>query len=184
MALPDYPMISVQDYLTLDSVSQVRYEYLDGELRMQAGGSMNHSRISVETIVTLSHLLQDSSCEVYNSDVRVKLSESRYVYPDVVVSCDTRDQDQGNMIRYPRVIFEVLSPSTEAFDRGQKFAAYRECSSLQEYVLINSQQKLVEIYTRDGTSWTLRTFRAKDEVELTSLAIHFPIAALYRRTKL
>src|SRR5713226_5690459 len=113
MALPDYPMMSVQDYLALDSVSQVRYEYLDGELRMQAGGSMNHSRISVETIITLSHFLQDGPCEVYNSDVRVKLSESRYVYPDVVVSCDTRDQEQGDMIRYLRVIFEVLFPSHE-----------------------------------------------------------------------
>ena len=124
MVLPDYPMMSVQDYFALDGASQIRYEYLDEELRMQAGGSMNHSHIDAESLITLSRFL------------------------------------------------------TEAFGREQKFVAYRESSSLQEYVLINSQQPLVEVYTCAEASWTLRTFKAKDKVELTSLNIHFPVAAL------
>src|ERR1700686_2326626 len=150
MALPEYPHISIEDYLILDKNSaDARYEYLDGELRMLAGGSVYHSIIAANISGIIYGLLGDNNpCTVYNSDIRLQLSKSRYVYPDVTISCDPRDQELGNTIHYPRVVIEILSPSTEVIDRIKKFAYYRACASIQEYVMIDSQQILVEVYRR------------------------------------
>jgi Uma2 family endonuclease len=152
MALPEYPNIPIEDYLTLDHNSaNARYEYLDGELRMLAGGSVYHSIIAANITGILYGLLGNNSpCTVYNSDIRLQLSKSRYVYPNVTISCDQRDQEQGDTIQYPRIVIEVLSPSTEITDRIKKFAYYRECQSVQEYIMIDSQKISVEIYRREG----------------------------------
>lgn len=185
MALPKYPMIDVEDYLTLDRNSQnARYEYLDGELRMLAGGSIYHSVIIANLTSILHRLLEDTPCCVYNSDVRVQLSKSYYVYPDVTVSCDPRDLEPDEMIHYPHVVIEVLSPTTEATDRGKKFIAYREHETVQEYVIVDSQSILIEVYHREEGKWTLSTYGPESEVRLESLDIQFPIDGVYRRLKL
>jgi hypothetical protein len=121
MALPEYPLMDVEDYLLLVRNSQnARYEYLDGELRMLAGGTTYHSRIAVNLASAIQEGLGDSTCCVFNSDIHLKLSESRYVQPDVTVSCDQRDQELDEAIQYPCLVVEVLSPSTESLDRGKK----------------------------------------------------------------
>ncbi|QBD80533.1 Uma2 family endonuclease [Ktedonosporobacter rubrisoli] len=97
---------------------------------MLAGGSINHALVIANLIGILYGALRGKPCRVYNSDIRLQLSKARYVYPDITVSCDERDKGQGDSIRYPRLVVEVLSPSTEAFDRGRKAAYYRECASL------------------------------------------------------
>jgi Uma2 family endonuclease len=182
MALPEYPNIGVEDYLLLDNNStESRYEYLDGELKMLAGGSTYHSIIAANVAGLLFGLLGDSPCTVYNSDIRLQLSKSRYVYPDVTISCDPRDQELGNTIHHPRVVIEILSPSTEIIDRIKKFAYYRACASIQEYVMIDSQQILVEVYRRKDKGWFLTTFGLEDNLELESLNIQMPVKDIYRK---
>ncbi|HZR43627.1 MAG TPA: Uma2 family endonuclease [Ktedonobacteraceae bacterium] len=184
MALPKYPIMDIEDYLTLDRNSKnARYEYLEGELRMLAGGSIYHSIIIANLTSILHRLLEDSPCCVYNSDIRVQLSEARYVYPDITISCDQRDLGPGDMIHYPRVIVEVLSPSTEAIDRGRKFLYYRECPTVQEYVMVDAQSMLIEVYHREDGKWTLSPFGPGSEVRLESVNIQFPIDTAYRKIK-
>ncbi|HZO72724.1 MAG TPA: Uma2 family endonuclease [Ktedonobacteraceae bacterium] len=181
VAQPYRRHMSVEDYLTLDrSSDEVRYEYIDGNAYMLAGGSANHSLISSNLIRELSMALRGSSCLVYTSDMRVRLSEQRYVYPDVAVSCDPRDRGSVESLQYPRLIVEVLSPGTEAYDRGKKFGFYRTCPSIKEYVLVDSLQPSVEIYRHEqGVFWVLHPLGMSDQVELRSLGVSFPVAAIY-----
>jgi Uma2 family endonuclease len=158
MALPHYPYISVDDYLILDRTSKdARYEYLDGELYMLAGGSNDHSLIAANLIGILQQALEDSPCRVYTSDVRLQLSEKRYVHPDTLVSCDQDDIEQEDTISHPSFVTEVLSPTTETIDRVKKAIYYRECESIQEYLLIDSQRIFVELYRRDRGVWHIHT---------------------------
>jgi Uma2 family endonuclease len=184
--LPHRPSMSIEEYLDLDRrSSETRYEYLDGYVRMLAGGTPDHAKIAANVIGVLYGVLEGSTCGVYTSDVRVCLSETRYVYPDIAVSCDARDQEQEEMIQYPCLIVEVLSPSTEAYDRGRKLAYYRQCPSIREYVLVDSQRQTVEVFRREkNTFWTYHAFGSGDEVELASLSVRFPLVKLYRNVVL
>jgi len=180
---PHRLFMSVEEYLAFDRSSMdTRYEFIDGIVTMLAGGTVNHSRVCVNLIVALNSLLRGKSCMVYNSDMRMGISATRYVYPDISVSCDPRDQEQGDrdIIQYPCVVFELLSASTEAYDRGRKFDCYRVCPTLQEYVLVDTQQQAIDLYRRQTENlWTFYPFRSGDEVELKSLSIRFPIASVY-----
>lgn len=183
---PHRPSMSIEEYLDLDRrSSETRYEYIDGYVRMLAGGTPDHAKIAANVIGVLYGVLEGSTCGVYTSDVRVCLSETRYVYPDIAVSCDARDQEQEEMIQYPCLIVEVLSPSTEAYDRGRKLAYYRQCPSIREYVLVDSQRQTVEVFRREkNTFWTYHAFGPGDEVELASLSVRFPLVKLYRNVVL
>jgi Uma2 family endonuclease len=184
--LPHRPSMSIEAYLDLDRrSSETRYEYIDGYVRMLAGGTPDHAKIAANVIGVLYGILEGSSCSVYTSDVRVCLAETRYVYPDVSVSCDAWDQEQEEMIQYPCLIVEVLSPSTEAYDRGRKLAFYRQCPSIREYVLVDSQRQTVEVFRREkNTFWTYHAFGPGDDVELASLGVRFPLVKLYRNVVL
>lgn len=178
---PHQPFLSVEDYLQLDSNSfETRYEYVDGYVTMLSGGTANHATIGVNVTSILRSLLRGSPCRVYNSDLRVRIAETRYFYPDATVSCDERDRGQTDMIRSPRLVVEVLSTSTEAHDRGKKFSYYRECPTIEEYVLINTQYPSVEVFQHEKNAlWTFHAFGPDDEVKLASIAVHFPVAAVY-----
>lgn len=180
-ALPLRPSMNIEEYLQLDKTSiEVRYEYINGHVTMLAGGTANHATIGANVISILHHLLRGGPCCVFTSDLRVQLSETRYVYPDVTISCDERDRGRVEKIQHPRLIVEILSPSTEAYDRGRKFAYYRQCPTIQEYVLIDSQHQDVEVYRREKNRfWTFHAFEPDDDVELVSLGVRFPIAAVY-----
>lgn len=186
VAKPDRLMMSVEDYLALERNSvEARYEFIDGYAYMLAGGTADHSTISINMTSLLNNLLRGSPCRVYNSDLKVRLSQRRYVYPDASVSCDQRDRGSIDTVQFPRLIVEVLSSSTEAYDRGRKFAFYRACPTVQEYVLVDTQRQAVEVYRRKAdTLWTLHPFGPGDQVELASLSLSFPIAALYENVAL
>jgi Uma2 family endonuclease len=183
VADPHRLFMSVEEYLALDHSSlDARYEFIDGIVTMLAGGTVNHSRISVNLIVILDRMLHGKSCMICNSDMRLEISATRYVYPDISVSCDQRDQEQGDrdVIQYPCIVFEVLSASTEAYDRGRKFDYYRACPTLREYVLVDTQQQAIDLYRRQTENlWTFHPFRAGDEIELKSTNIRFLIASAY-----
>ena len=178
--------VSVDEWRSLNRDAQtVRYEYIDGRIYMMAGGTANHSRISINVVRAIEDALGDSPCNIYNSDLSVRLSETRYTLPDAYVTCSEQDQGEIDMVLSPKVIVEVLSESTEAYDRGKKFAFYRQCPTIEEYVLISTDNQTVEVFHRTAESWMeyhARVYGPGDMVELVSLNIHFPLDVLYRRT--
>lgn len=177
--------MSVDDYLQLDRASQdVRYEYIDGHAYALAGGTIAHARIALNMTKLLDERLQEP-CHVYTSDVRVRLSESRYVYPDITVSCAKNDwQEQADTVHSPSLVVEVLSPTTERYDRGKKFAYYQKCPTIREYVLVNAQFQGVEIFCRKGDMWIYQRFTPGQQVVLESLDIRFPVTLLYERVEI
>ncbi len=186
IAQPHRSRMSIEEYLRLDRESiEERYEYIDGYAYMLAGGTANHSTICVNITSLLNSHLSNSACRVYNSDMKVRLSETRYVYPDASISCDERDRGTAETLRFPRLVIEVLSPSTEAYDRSQKFDCYRECTTIEEYVLIDAQRQAIDVYRRARKDlWTLHFFRSGDIVELSSLNVSLPLSALYQNVLL
>jgi len=185
MAQRKYLVMSVEDYLILNRNSKdMRYEYLDGDVRMLAGGSPDHSIIIANLTAAIKGPLKGNPCRVYNSDVQLKLSEKRYVFPDITISCDERDRNQKETIHYPLVVVEVLSPTTEATDRGKKAAYYRACPTIQEYVMVDSEEVFVEVHRREEGRWTINIFEPGDTITLESLSIHFPIEDAYEGTSL
>lgn len=175
---------SLEEYFAiLESDPEHRYEYLDGYIYMMTGGSPDHSIIGANIGRILGNLLLDRRCIVYNSDLYVELAEDCRVCPDATVSCDPRDRGAKDAIHYPCLVAEVLSPSTEARDRGKKSLRYRACSSIQEYLLIDAESPVVELFRREkGNFWRLYTLGQDDSIELTSLGIQFPVAEVYRNT--
>lgn len=185
-ANPNRRYMSVAEFMAMARASQDnKYEYLDGEVRAMAGGTAAHSWLAINMVKLLDEQLQSGPCRVFNSDMWVKLSEKRYVLPDATVSCDVADGVGDNTyIESPHLIVEVLSPGTEKFDRGKKFAAYQELASVQEYVLVSSEYQKVEVFQRFGDGeWECRVYGPGQEVYLDSLDIRFTVQELYARTR-
>lgn len=177
------PLMTVDEYLAMERESVERHEYVDGRVMLMAGGTINHGVLSLRFGGQLMVALDTGSCRPCSSDVRVQLSEHQYVYPDVSVTCDPRDQGDLDTIRFPVVIAEVLSPSTEAYDRGRKFDLNRECPTIQDYVLINSAYQQVEVYRRTPDDpWLFYVYGPEDVVELPSINVRIPVSTIYRGT--
>ncbi len=180
MALEHVPFMSVEEYFELDEQNpDVRYEYLDGYVYMMSGGSANHAMIAGNIHAILRNLLRGSSCRAYNSDMKVRVSANRYFLPDVTGTCDPRDRGTTTIIQSPRLVVEVLSPGTEARDRGIKLQAYLACPSIEEYVLVNYRTMRIEKYHKEQKRWMYDAYEARDEVELASINVHFPIVEVY-----
>jgi Uma2 family endonuclease len=185
MAQREYPTIDIEDYLMLDRNSKnARYEYLDGELKMLAGGSPYHAAIIANLTIAIGKFLADSPCWIYNSDVRLQLSPTRYVHPDVTVSCNEQDHESDDVIQFPCLVIEVLSPGTEAIDRIKKLAYYQECPTIQEYLMVDSLSIRIEAYHREEDGWKLRIYGPESTIKLESLNIQFPIKDIYRGMRL
>jgi Uma2 family endonuclease len=183
VAQPSWRHMTVEEWRELQRTSHdVKYEYLDGQVYAMAGGTLDHGRIGLNVGSILTDKLDGSPCRVYNSDVAVRLSSKYYTLPDATVTCDERDRGRVTEIQSPRVIVEVLSDSTEARDRGEKFMRSRQHPMVREYVLVSTQYQAVEVYRRTPEGWMLHTYGSGDTVELTSIGISFPLAALYKYT--
>src|SRR5260370_4475094 len=182
VALPRDPSMSVEEYLQIDRSSiETRYEYIDGYVSMLAGGTLDHVTIGANIISILRRSLRGSRCRVFTSDARVRISRTRFVYPDASVSCDEQDRGQNDNVQSPRLVVEVLSPSTEGYDRGQKFGFYRDCPTIQEFLLIDAQRPMLEVYRRERHDlWLLRAYRIDEEVELANLGVHFEVSEVYK----
>ena len=181
VAEPQSRRLSPQEYLDWEATQDIKHEYLDGEVFAMTGGTIAHNLISGNFYALLKSHLRGKGCRVFIADVKVQVSErGAYFYPDVMVSCDERDRPAVNLIQHPCLIIEVLSPTTEAFDRGEKFRRYRQLSSLQEYVLIDTSSISVDRFRRlSETQWELQSFTAEDTLELTSIDWYGAIALLY-----
>ena len=159
-----------------------KYEFIEGRIRLMAGATLVHAQIEANIVTALNMALRETECNVYSSSANVSISATRYVYPDITVSCDPQDRDTADTLLQPRLVIEVLSPSTEAYDRSEKFGYYRDCSAIEEYVLVDSQQPLVEVYRRESSNlWTLRFFGLHMAIELASIGVRFSVNAVYEK---
>jgi Uma2 family endonuclease len=178
--------MTLDEYRELERTSHdAKYEYIDGQVWAMSGGSRAHGRIGSNVVRLLEDALDDIPCHTYNSDVRVRLSATRYTYPNASVSCDPGDDEttEGLEVQSPHLIVEVLSDSTEAYDRGRKFMRYQACASMQEYVLIGTDYQAVEVFRRTSEGWTAyHLYRPGDAIELMGASVRIPVSALYRRT--
>ena len=177
-----FPKLTPEEYFAWEEHQQVKHEYFDGEVFGMSGGTKEHGRIGLNVTTMLDLHLSEGGCQFFNSDVRVKLQESeKYTYPDASVTCDERDQETSQYITYPCLIVEVLSPSTEAYDRGNKFELYRKSTSLREYMLVSADKIAIDLHQKnDRNRWELIYYRAGDTVELESINLTFPIERIYR----
>ncbi|PSB56153.1 Uma2 family endonuclease [Chamaesiphon polymorphus] len=182
VARESLPRFTPEEYFAWEEQQEVKHEYFNGEVYAMSGGTQNHGRIAVRLVSLIDNHLDDSDCAVFNSDVRVKIEESeKYVYPDASVTCDARDRDTPNYVAYPCLIIEVLSPSTEAYDRGKKFKLYQRSSSLIDYVLVSAEEIEIDIFHKNERGiWEVVNYVAGDTVEIASIDLNFAIERVYR----
>jgi Uma2 family endonuclease len=176
------PQLTPEEYFAWEEKQVDKHEYINGEVYAMSSGSKNHSLISVRFITLFSNHLESSGCETGNSDLRVNIFESNdYTYPDVSVTCDERDKNTTQYITYPCLIVEVLSGSTEAYDRGGKFRMYRNNPVLQDYLLVSSTKIEMDLYHKNNTGeWIIINYKEGDTVELKSIHLSFAIEHVYR----
>jgi len=186
IALSDRPSMTPSDYLAWEPQQPQKYEYLNGQAYAMTGGSIPHNDIAINLIALLKPHLRGSPCKINASDAKVCVNpQNAYFYPDLVVTCDPRDRGAIEALRYPCLIIEVLSPSTDSYDRGQKFRHYRRLTSLKEYILISSDRIAVDRFClNDRQKWELTSYEAGDLVELSSIALSLPIEQIYENVTL
>jgi Uma2 family endonuclease len=187
MSLSATQWISPEEYLEFERAAEAKHEYLDGAIYAMAGASLQHAEIVTNTLVSLLPQLRGSPNRVLISNMRVKVSDTGlYTYPDILVvgGGAQLEDDHRDTLLNPTVIGEVLSPSTEAYDRGDKFAQYRRLCSLREYLLISQDRCRVEQYVRAGEEWVLTEFTGPDaRVPLESIGCALPLAEVYEQVE-
>ncbi len=182
--------LSPEEYITLErkaipDADAVRSEYVNGRIVAMSGASRAHNLISINISGELRNQLKEGGCETYKGEMRVSTpSTSSYFYPDVVVVCEEPrfEDDVFDTLLNPIIIVEVLSPSTEAYDRGEKLLHYQQLESLKEYILVSQDKVNVERYLRKPNEWGYTSFRELDDVlPLTSIQCELPLQEIYER---
>lgn len=181
--------ISEDEYLAIDRAAEFRSEFLDGEMIAMSGGSIRHAQLQANLLGELFAAIRGSDCRMYTSDFRVRVSKTRmYAYPDASVVCGkpVLADERQDILLNPAVIFEILSPSTEKYDRGVKFQNYRTIDSLMDYILVAQDAVRVEHYTRgDDNTWTLRDHQTlEEELKIVSIGVSLPLSRIYDRVEL
>ena len=170
-----------EEYFAWEEQQLEKHELIDGRVYAMSGGTKNHSVIAINSLLLIRSHLRGSQCQVFNSDLKINiLHTANYTYPDLSVTCDDRDREHPLYITYPCLIVEVLSPKTEAYDRGKKFEKYRRNPNLIDYVLVSSDEVAIDIYHKKETGeWVILSYRKGDVVELKSIGLSLPIEQFY-----
>jgi Uma2 family endonuclease len=189
IAHPHPQLMTPQEYLDWEETQSLKYEYIDGQVFAMTGGTIPHNDIAINLTTALKTHLRGQGCKVQMADAKVGVSQNGpFHYPDVMVTCDPRDQRARQVIYHPCLIVEVLSPSTEAVDRGRKFRHYRRVDTLKEYVLVDADRMSVECYRlNEKGKWELTVYSLEEptanpsdlEVYFTSVNFQCPISLLY-----
>lgn len=183
MSAAPIPRLDGETYLALDRKAEWKSELHDGEMFPMEAVSVNHAAIDINVSAVLKARLAGTGCRAYGSPLRVQISKSRYVYPDFQIVCGKVDVIDGleDTVTNPKVIIEILSPSTAGHDRGKKFQFYQQVPSLAEYVLISQDQPRVEVFTKQADEvWTLHFFDgAERTAKLESIEVELPLAELF-----
>ena len=190
MVLPEtfLPAIAPEQYLEIERASEIRHEFLDGLVYAMAGESRDHSRICFNLAGIIQPQLKDRPCEGFSPNMKVRAGlGGLYAYPDLMIVCGEAifHDEHGDVLLNPTVIFEVLSPSTEKYDRGEKFLRYQQIESLQDYVMVSQDNPRVEHHHRqpDGT-WNATEVNGLDAVlVLSSIDCRISFDEVYRNTK-
>ncbi len=176
--------ISKLEYLATEADSNIRHEYVDGDVYAMAGASENHGKICINLTVILGTHFRDRPCDVFASDMKLSIeSRNCYYYPDLMVTCDERDRGR-DLKEYPLLIIEILSKSTQNIDLGKKLSDYQQIETLQEYIAISQTQPLIICYRRmDGGLWLVKTYTkpTDDRVRLESIELEIDLDEIYRK---
>jgi Uma2 family endonuclease len=181
VASSDTSYMSPPEYLEWEEQQDIKHEYINGQVFAMTGGTIPHNDIAFNLASGLRNHLKGSKCRVNIADAKVGVSETgQFTYPDVVVSCHPKDKKALKFIQFPSLVVEVLSPSTEAYDRGGKFQLYRQIPTLQEYVLISADKVGLDCFRlNDRGLWELHPFVEGNEVYLVSVDFRFPLSLVY-----
>ena len=179
--------LTPEEYLAFERKATTKHEYLNGQIVAMSGASFAHNFITVNIATHLNIQLMDGECRVATSDMRVKVTEiDSYFYPDVVVVCGepVPEDNVFDTLLNPTVIVEVLSPSTETYDRGEKFEHYQQIASLKDYILISQDKVHIEHYCRQETGWLQTEFaELEDVLSLRSIDCELRLQDVYRRVE-
>ena len=182
IALSDHTHLTPEEYLAFEATSDIRHEYVDGELYAMAGTSKNHNLVSGNLYLLLRRYLQNSGCMTFMADIKVKLQTGRrFFYPDLVVTCDPEDNTSELFVEKPKLIIEVLSPSTKNFDQTAKFLYYRTIPSLEEYLLVGTESPFIQCFRRQTQDiWTLQIYEGLEAIaHLDSFDLDAPLTDIY-----
>lgn len=185
MGLPEHnhQLYTIAEYLELERQTGIKYEYEDGEVFAMAGGSAVHSRIGTNVTGELRQVLKRKLCNEYNSDLKIAINEEKYRYADASVICGPVEYYDENLeaAKNPTLIVEVLSESSESYDRGEKFKKYRQISTFREYVLIEQRFPLVEVFFKiDEKTWQYRVYEQLNQmVQLNSIEAEISMEEIY-----
>jgi Uma2 family endonuclease len=183
MSRPAHRRYTIGEFVRLEEYSNVRHEFLDGQVYAMAGGTPEHGSRAANVIGLLTAQLRGRPCRVQTSDVRIRVASTGLdTYPDVSVVCgrEERDRDDPDAIANPILLVEVLSPSTEEYDRGEKFDHYQRIDSLREVVFVAHDEWRVEVMRRVGSGWTSIAARRGESLVLESVACTLPVDEIYR----
>ncbi len=175
------PRFTPEEYFAWEEQQLHRHEYIDGEVYAMSSGTINYGDIAGNFLALLKAHMRGRGCKTLNSDCRANILDStNYVYPDISVTCDDRDKTIPQYISYPCLIVEVLSPSTEAYDRGDKFRMYRRNPNLRDYVLVDASKVAIDLYRRDEAgNWYIVNYEAGDSIDLQGVNLTFSIEQIY-----
>lgn len=183
MAAAAKPVITEAEYLAYDLAHEARCEFVNGEIIAMAGASERHELLVMNLGRVIGNCLRGRTCRVYGSNLRIKTDDTgMYAYPDATVVCGASRVLGTNPVTLtnPHVVFEVLSETTEKYDRGAKFAHYRHLRSLKAYVLVASDERRVEVYARnDNNTWTMAEAVGTGEVGIAAIDVAFELTTLY-----
>lgn len=186
IASPQPQKMTAPEYLEWEPRQALRYEYCDGEVLAMSGGTKGHDELAFNLRRALIDRVEEQGCNMSGSDVKVLVQEGlSYRYPDLSISCDERDEANDTFYEFPKLIVEVLSPSTKTVDREEKFQEYIQIPMLEEYVLISSERMQVECYRRgEGRMWLYFPYKAGETVAIASMGVEVPIEQIYRNVRL
>ena len=177
--------ISIEDYLNAEEISTEKHEYYKGEIFSMAGAAVAHNRVVRNTQTAIDNYLLDKSCEIFPSDLRIHVEASTlFTYPDLTIFCEEPKlyNNRSDTALNPTVVIEVLSKSTQEYDRGTKFNLYRQITSLKEYIMISSTEVLIEKYVKQSDNeWLFTSYsRVEDSFMIEAIGLTVGIKILYR----
>ncbi len=185
MAMMAPRRFSVLEYLQKERQAETKSEFVNGEIFAMAGASVSHNDLTYTLLLEIGNQMRGGECRAYGSDLRIRVESSDlYTYPDISIVCGKPilDPNDPYSVVNPSVIFEVLSNSTELWDRGGKFAHYRLLPTLREYVLVSQSEPRLERYVRHGEQWTLTEFVGLEAIfTLSTIEVKVPLAVIYER---
>jgi Uma2 family endonuclease len=187
IASPSQSYLTPAEYLKYEQDSPVKHEYIDGKIYVMAGTNDTHNIIALNLAALIRNHLRGTNCRIFFADIKASIeAKNCFYYPDLLITCNPDDSETSTYKRFPKLIIEVLSSSTEAFDRGDKFNDYQTLPSLEEYILVNSKHQRIEIFRRqENNIWTFETYSpTQPQITIHSINLELTIGDVYEDTTL